>query len=116
MATYRQPRIALTGAEKQLLRLMLGDGGVNIEGFALAARLALAGAARGLERKGLARAAYEEGGAVVDVRPTDFGRSYFAAYPSLRNPIPWGRVLQWAGVAACVLVAVLLAGRRLELL
>lgn len=116
METYRSPRIALTRAEKQLLWLMLREGGVDIEGFAPAARIALAGAARGLERKGLARAAYEEGGAVVDVRPTDFGRSYFAAYPSLRNPIPWGRVLQWAGVAACVLVAVLLASRRLGLL
>lgn len=78
----------------------------------------LAGAARGLVRKELARAAYEEGGAVVDVRPTDFGRSYFAAYPSLRNPIPWGRVLQWAGVvlAAASVGVVLFACKRLGLL
>lgn len=116
METYRPPRIALSGAEKQLLRLMLGGGGVDIEGFALAARLALAGAARGLERKGLAVAAYEEGGEVVDVRPTDFGRSYFAAYPSLRNPIPWGQILRWAGVAAWPLLAVLFACKRLGLL
>lgn len=116
METYRSPRIALTRAEKQLLRLMLGGGGVDIEGFALAARLALAGAARGLERKGLAVAAYEEGGEVVDVRPTEFGRSYFAAYPSLRNPIPWGQILRWAGVAAWPLLAVLFACKRLGLL
>lgn len=115
METYRPPRIALTRAEKQLLRALVTN---SPEALNALPPYTLAGAARGLVRKELARAAYEEGGAVVDVRPTDFGRSYFAAYPSLRNPIPWGRVLQWAGVvlAAASVGVALFACKRLGLL
>lgn len=118
MGEYKPRRMALTRAERHLLRLLLAGGAVEEVGMlGPAARAELASAARGLEAKGLARAAYEEGGAVADARATALARQYVAAYPSLRNPVPWGLVRTWlaialaAGSLAVALFACALAAR-----
>jgi DNA-binding PadR family transcriptional regulator len=48
---------------------------------------------RSLERAGLVRAMYEEGGGVVDVRLTDDGIIYLAENPTLENPVAWQSAL-----------------------
>lgn len=47
---------------------------------------------RSLHNIGLVQGAFEEGGAVVDTRLTQYGRQYLAKNPRLANPIEWGKV------------------------
>lgn len=61
-------------------------------------------AIRSLDRHGLVRAMYEEGGGVVDVSLTDEGVAYLSENPLLINPINWGKVS-----AICSVIAILMA-------
>ena len=54
------------------------------------------GCIRSLERKGLVKAAYLEGGGVEAVRLTPEGRLFLAENPTLKNPIDWVRIIEFA--------------------
>lgn len=49
-----------------------------------------------LERKGLAKGAYMEGGGVEAARLTSEGRVFLAEHLKLRNPIDWVRIIEFA--------------------
>jgi hypothetical protein len=61
---------------------------------------------RSLERAGLVRAMYEDGGGVVDVRLTDDGIIYLAENPALENPINWAKITAIA-TAICALISII---------
>jgi len=101
-------RIRLSKNEKEVLRLVsLGDICPDTypkHTFALCVR--------SLERKGLVKGAFIEGGDVEGARLTRNGRDYLIENPGLRNPIDW----KWwigtsIGVATfiVVLIALLIA-------
>lgn len=111
MGRFKPRRVALTRAERLLLRMLMAGGVAELGTLGPAARAEVAFAARGLEAKGLAWVEYEEGGAVADARATVFARQYVAAYPSLRNPVPWGPALTWVTLALCAAALAVLAAR-----
>ncbi len=79
-------RISLTKDEKRVLRLVAQDGDYLP---ALCPESVYIGCVRSLERKGLVKGAYVEGGGVEAVRLTDEGRLLLASNPKLANPINW---------------------------
>lgn len=93
-------RIKLTRTEKAVLRMVdSGQGACPATYPRHAFNLAVAS----LERKGLLRGAYKEGGDVVDSRISSLGRQYLSENPNLRNPLDWGKV----GTAAAIVSAVI---------
>ncbi len=105
-------RTELTKDERTVLRLISGGAEGCPEEYP-AHRYA--GAVRSLERKGLVKAMYEEGGGVVDTMPTSEGRLYISENPSLRNPVNWAAVSAIAAVVAAIaaLAALLITCGRL---
>ena len=55
-----------------------------------------AGCVRSLERKGLVKGAYVEGGGVEAARLTPEGRLHLAENPKLWNPVSWVRIIEFA--------------------
>ncbi|MDE5703824.1 MAG: hypothetical protein K2H70_03255 [Bacteroidales bacterium] len=88
-------RIKLTKDEKRVLRLVENETDCP-ETYPAHVYV---GCILSLERKGLIKGAYTEGGMVMDARLTNFGKGYVFANPKLRNPLPWGAI--WAAIAAC---------------
>ena len=56
-----------------------------------------------LERKGLVKGAYVEGGNVECCRMTSYGKTYIADNPKLYNPISWEKI---AAIAAILSVLI----------
>lgn len=99
-------RIKLSRSEKSVLRMVSVGQGVCPAEFPLHT---FNSAVRSLDRKGLVRSAYEEGGNVVDTSITQQGRQYIAENPSLRNPINWGMLATLiAAVSAIASIVTLL--------
>lgn len=78
-------RIKLSKNEKKVLRL-INTGSDCPSGFSIAI---YSSCVRSLERHGLAKGAYIEGGDCEAARLTPDGRCYLAENPKLRNPIDW---------------------------
>lgn len=97
-------RIYLTKNEKRVIRLVANKQ----ERPETYPEHIYIGSILSLERKGFITGAYSEGGKVIDVRMSPFGRAYLFDNPNLRNPLPWGAV--WAAVAAFAAVAGLFVG------
>lgn len=98
-------RIKLTKEEKKTLRIVDKFNGKCPCGFPLHVyNLSV----RSLERKGLVKAAYLEGGAVEDARTTDEGKHYLCDNPNLRNPINWTVVGVIAGILSLIVSVIAL--------
>lgn len=78
-------RIKLSKDEKRVLRLV-ASGGLQPDTIS---ESIFNGCVRSLEREGLVKGAYVEGGGVEAARLTSEGRLFLAENPNLRNPIDW---------------------------
>ncbi len=56
-----------------------------------------------LQQKQLVHVAFTEGGIVVDVRLTDYGKQYVSEYPHLSNPINWNTLIAIIGVIVSII-------------
>lgn len=104
-------RIKLSGSEKAVLRMVAGGQGVCPSEYPSHTFNA---AVHALDRKGLVRGAYVEGGGVEDARLTQYGRLYTAENPNLRNPVNWSMwatVIAAAGVVASVIALLAACGK-----
>lgn len=105
-------RIRLSKEEKQVLRL-LRDVACCPDTYPLHI---FAACVDSLERKGLAKGAWDSGHKLVDARITAIGNTYLSLNPSLRNPVDWKWVITTviaivaavAGVAALFVACSLL--------
>lgn len=98
-------RIKLTKEEKGTLRIVDMFNGKCPSFFPLHAyNLSV----RSLERKGLVKAAYMEGGGVEDARTTDEGKLYLCENPNLRNPINWTVIGVIAGILSIIVSVIAL--------
>ena len=77
-------RIKLTKNENNTLRGLLLGKAIPHEGVS---KTSWNSALRSLQRKGLVRAAFIEGGSPEDAKLTTKGKDYLREFPSLRNPI-----------------------------
>lgn len=93
-------RVPLTRDERRVLRLALSGAGCP----ATFPRHVYTACVDSLERKGLLAVAWVEGHTPVLVRVSDYGRSYIAMNPRLRNPVDWKWVVT-TGIAVAGLVA-----------
>ncbi len=96
-------RIKLTKTEKTVFRLIMDGNGSRPDEYPADK---FSGAVKSLDRKGLVKAMYEEGGGVVDSMPTSEGRLYLSENPSLRNPVNWAvvsAIIGGIGAAAGIL-------------
>ena len=64
------------------------------------------GCVRSLERKGLVKGAYVEGGEVEVARLTSEGRSFLAENPKLKNPLDWKWIITTAIAVAGLITAI----------
>lgn len=97
-------RIKLANKEKEVFRMICGSIDECPPTFP---EYKFNGAVKTLERNGLVKAAYLEGGAVDSVRVTSWGLQYMAKNPHLSNPINWAKL---SAIASCIAaVAALLA-------
>lgn len=96
-------RIKLTKAEKQVFRLVVNKQACP-ETYP---KHVYTGCILSLERKGLVKGVYAEGGKAVDARLTEEGACYFSTNPSLRNPQDWKWVVGTAIAATALVVSVL---------
>lgn len=94
-------RIKLSKNEKKVL-LLVSSGNDCPDSFPLHI---FNGCVRSLERRGLVKVAYAEGGGVVDARLTSEGRVLLAENPKLSDPIDW----KWI-ITTLIAVGVLLVG------
>lgn len=92
-------RIKLTKNQKQVLRMVANGQGVCPAEFPSHTFNA---SVRLLQQQGLVKAAYGEGGGVVDSELTDEGRQYLAENPRLRNPIDWGKMGVYIAIASLI--------------
>ena len=94
-------RIRLTKREKRVLRTLSQQGFDALSEFDAAA-------IRSLDRQGLVRGAYVEGGNVEDARLTNYGKEYIADNPKLRNPVNWMAITAIAltGLLLCIILLV----------
>lgn len=58
---------------------------------------------RSLERKGLVKGAYIEGGEVEAARLTNEGKQYLCENPRLSNPTDWGKIAAITGIIALII-------------
>ncbi len=93
-------RIRLTKSEKAVLR-MIANGVVECP--AEYPLHLFNGAVRMLQQKQLIHVAFAEGGSIVDVRLTDYGKQYVAEYPHLANPINWNTLIAIIGVLVSII-------------
>lgn len=102
-------RIALTKAEKQVLRMVLAGQEVCPAEYPAHQ---FNTAVRALEGYGLVRGAYTEGGGVEAVEATQYARQYIAENPRLRAPLDLKWVISTAIAvisAAAAIVALFVA-------
>ena len=98
-------RINLTKNEKKTLRgLALG----NVYPPDGVSKAAWYSALRSLQRHGLVKASFVEGGSAEDAKVTINGKEYLREFPSLRNPVDWEKM-----TAILLLVAVAIFAVRL---
>lgn len=99
-------RIGLNKSERTVLRMVAGGQGVCPAEYPLHTFNA---AIRSIDKKGLVRGAYEEGGNVANASMTQNGRQYVAENPNLPNPVDWGMIATLiAAVSAIVSIFALL--------
>ena len=79
-------RVKLSKDEKTVLRMVAAGQGACPSEYPSHTFNA---SVRSLERNGLVKGAYDEGGSVADTRMTQYGRQYMAENPDLRNPVDW---------------------------
>lgn len=91
-------RVRLSKDERRVLRMVAAGQCACPAAFP---RHAFNAAVRSLERAGLVRAAYAEGGEVVEVKLTSEARQYLAENPGLRNPVDW----RWVVTSAISLLS-----------
>lgn len=65
------------------------------------------GCVRSLERKGLVKGAYVEGGGVATARLTAKGRVFLAENPKLKNPLDWKWIITTAIAVAGLITAII---------
>lgn len=92
-------RIRLSKDEKKVLRMVACGLGVCPSEYPSHTFNA---SVRSLDKKGLVKGAYEEGGNVADARMTQYGRQYIAENPDLRNPVNWNLISAVAAVIAAI--------------
>ena len=93
-------RIALNRNEKKVLRMV--ESGIT-ECPPEFPRHTFHLCVHSLERKGLVKGAYVEGGNVECCQMTSYGKTYIAENPRLCNPINWSKI---ASIAAILSVLV----------
>lgn len=102
-------RIKLTKEEKKVL-LLISTGCDCPDSFP--AHI-FTGCVRSLERKGLVKGAYVEGGGVEAARLTSDGRVFLAENPKLRNPINWVRIIELAIPVIISIIALFISCSKL---
>lgn len=102
-------RIKLTKEEKKVL-LLISTGGDCPDSFP--AHI-FTGCVRSLERKGLVKGAYVEGGGVEAARLTSDGRVFLAENPKLRNSINWVRIIEFAIPVIISIIALFISCSKL---
>ncbi len=101
-------RIRLSRQEKKVLRGLYKYGNKAIEDFK---PREVARCIRSLQRKGLAKGAFVEGGLLEAARLTGDGEYYIRNNPKLLNPINWANISAVVAVLALfVAIAALLVG------
>ena len=101
-------RIRLTKNEKKTLRGLALGHVYPPDGVSKAAWIS---ALRYLQRIGLVKAYYAEGGKVEDAKLTDDGKNLLEVNPSLHNPIDWSKVsaLATIGLLIATIVGIFIA-------
>ena len=102
-------RTKLTTEEKKVM-LLVASGGDCPDSFPAHV---FAGCVRSLERKGLVKGAYVEGGGVEAARLTSDGRVFLAENPKLRNPINWVRIIEFAIPVIISIIALFISCSKL---
>lgn len=102
-------RIKLTKEEKKVL-LLISTGYDCPDSFPA---YIFTGCVRSLERKGLVKGAYVEGGGVEAARLTSDGRVFLAENPKLRNPINWVRIIEFAIPVIISIIALFISCSKL---
>ncbi len=102
-------RTKLTKEEKKVM-LLVASGGDCPDSFPAHV---FAGCVRSLERKGLVKGAYVEGGGVEAARLTSDGRVFLAENPKLRNPINWVRIIEFAIPVIISIIALFISCSKL---
>ncbi|MBR3591141.1 MAG: hypothetical protein IKL43_09090 [Alistipes sp.] len=92
-------RIKLSKSEKQVLRMVASGLHQCPDEYP---SHTFSAAVRVLKGKELVTAHFREGGGVLDVRTTDYGKQYMAEYPHLRNPINWSVVAAISSIATAI--------------
>lgn len=101
--------IRLSKNEKKVL-LLISTGGDCPDSFP--AHI-FAGCVRSLEREGLVKGAYVEGGGVEAARLTSDGRVFLAENPKLRNPVNWVRIIEFAITVILSIIALCISCSKL---
>lgn len=102
-------RIKLTKEEKKVL-LLISTGCDCPDSFS--AHI-FTGCVRSLERKGLVKGAYVEGGGVEAAWLTSDGRVFLAENPKLRNPINLVRIIEFAIPVIISIIALFISCSKL---
>lgn len=96
-------RIRLNKDEKAVLRLLQSGVGNCPDTYP---RHLFTACVNSLERKGLAKGAWATGHELEAARLTSEGAEYLALNPTLRNPIDWGKISIWVGIASAIIAAI----------